>query len=96
MIIDAYNPSSSIVSGTDDFEPQPRAAPAPRHTITLVAVLALMVGTFGYAARRTCRDAVGRTSAPASCPPSLLLHPHPNRRIDYNIYDATNAPGRPR
>jgi hypothetical protein len=85
------------VSEQDQFEPDPRRRRLRRrHTITLVAVLALMVGTFGYAAAYM-QGWVGQRSASAasSCPPGPPAAPAPKpQQIKLNVYNATDEQGR--
>jgi hypothetical protein len=88
------------VSETDDFGVDPadprRQRLRRRHTIILATVLALMVGTFGYAAAYM-QGWVGQPSASVAgrCPaPSPTVRAPKPQQIKLNVYNATDEQGR--
>jgi hypothetical protein len=66
-----------------------------RHTVTLTAVLVLMLGTFGYAAAYT-EGWVGHSGATATvlCPVVPVVPAPKPQQIALNVYNATDEQGR--
>jgi hypothetical protein len=85
------------VSETDETGPDPRRRRLRRrHAVTLGVVLALLFGTFAYAAAYM-QGWVGQRSAaaPVSCPAPSPTVPAPKpQQIKLNVYNATDEQGR--
>ena len=84
------------MSETNGTGPDPRRRRLRRrHTVTLTAVLALMLGTFGYAAAYMEGWVGHRGSTAAVACPLVPVVPGPKpQQIALNVYNATDEQGR--